>query len=65
MISKPDDKAAVDRAMDRRGQDENLVDLVSEASFPASDAPPWTFGRKRNRDVVRKASPDGSPDKTG
>jgi hypothetical protein len=52
-------------AAEKRRREERLVDLVSEASFPASDAPPWTFGRPRSRRHGDRATPDGSPGETG
>ena len=52
-------------AAEKRRREERLVDLVSEASFPASDAPPWTFGRRRSRRQGDSSTSNGSPGETG
>lgn len=56
-------EAEKQNAAEKRRREERLVDLVSEASFPASDAPPWTFGRSRRR--RHDTTSDGSPGKAG
>jgi hypothetical protein len=42
----PGERDMADRQDGRRdaGTDETEIDLILADSFPASDAPPWTFG---------------------